>query len=205
MCIRDRENIQRVKEYLSRKDWDSIDAYIAEFQAFLRAHRYEQRKVKELLINFFLLVQSEMIGQISADNALLYTNDKIYARIMGCSTLKELESFMNDYITHLKDYCRQMTRDRYSRPISETIEYINRYFNQDITLTTISEKINKMCIRDRSMNIPGFRMGKAPRKVIEQFYGPAIFYEEAFKEVYPDAYEKAIEDNDLQPVDYRCV
>ncbi|WP_138295646.1 response regulator [Clostridium sp. BSD2780061688st1 E8] len=138
----ERENIQRVKEYLSRKDWDSIDAYIAEFQAFLRAHRYEERKVKELLINFFLLVQSEMIGQISADNALLYTNDKIYARIMGCSTLKELESFMNDYITHLKDYCRQMTRDRYSRPISETIEYINRYFNQDITLTTISEKIN---------------------------------------------------------------
>lgn len=54
----------------------------------------------------------------------------------------------------------------------------------------------------KSMNIPGFRKGKAPRKVIEQFYGPAIFYEEAFKEVYPDAYEKAIEDNDLQPVDY---
>lgn len=42
------------------------------------------------------------------------------------------------------------------------------------------------------MSIPGFRKGKVPRKMIEQMYGPAVFYEDAANELIPDAYEKAL-------------
>lgn len=44
------------------------------------------------------------------------------------------------------------------------------------------------------MSIPGFRKGKVPRKMIEQMYGPAVFYEDAANELIPDAYEKALEE-----------
>jgi len=50
------------------------------------------------------------------------------------------------------------------------------------------------------ITIQGFRKGKAPRKIIERFYGKDIFYEEAVKYLLPGAYEKALEEHDLEPV-----
>ncbi len=44
------------------------------------------------------------------------------------------------------------------------------------------------------ISIPGFRKGKAPRKMIEQMYGREVFYEDAANELIPDAYEKALEE-----------
>ena len=50
------------------------------------------------------------------------------------------------------------------------------------------------------INIQGFRRGKAPRQIIERYYGKEIFYEDAINIVLPNAYDKAIEENDIQPV-----
>ncbi len=44
------------------------------------------------------------------------------------------------------------------------------------------------------ISIPGFRKGKAPRKMIERMYGKEVFYEDAANILIPDAYEKALED-----------
>lgn len=44
------------------------------------------------------------------------------------------------------------------------------------------------------INIPGFRKGKAPRKMIEQMYGKEIFYEDAANDLILDAYDKAVEE-----------
>ena len=52
----------------------------------------------------------------------------------------------------------------------------------------------------KSIALPGFRKGKAPRKFIEKYYGEAVFYEDAINFVCPDAYDKAIEENKISPV-----
>ncbi len=44
------------------------------------------------------------------------------------------------------------------------------------------------------IQIPGFRKGKVPRKMIEQMYGKSFFYEDAANALIPDAYEKAVEE-----------
>ena len=49
-------------------------------------------------------------------------------------------------------------------------------------------------------NIPGFRKGKAPMQIVEKYYGPEIFYEDAFNEVAQEALEEAVEENKLDVV-----
>ena len=50
------------------------------------------------------------------------------------------------------------------------------------------------------INVQGFRKGKAPRKIIEKYYGKEIFYEDAVNIVLPDAYDKAISENNIEAV-----
>ena len=49
-------------------------------------------------------------------------------------------------------------------------------------------------------NIPGFRKGKAPQNIVERYYGKEIFYEDAFNDLVPDEYEKALEENKIEAV-----
>ncbi len=51
------------------------------------------------------------------------------------------------------------------------------------------------------INIPGFRKGKAPRHLVEKYYGEAVFYEDAVNFVCPDAYEFAVKEADIDPVE----
>ncbi|AEF17854.1 MULTISPECIES: trigger factor [Thermoanaerobacterium] len=50
-------------------------------------------------------------------------------------------------------------------------------------------------------NIPGFRRGKAPRIIIERYYGEGVLYEDAIEHVFPDAYQEAIDTLKLEPID----
>ncbi len=50
-------------------------------------------------------------------------------------------------------------------------------------------------------NVPGFRKGKAPKKVIENMYGESTFYEEAFKLVWGGAYDAALSEHALTAID----
>ncbi len=51
-----------------------------------------------------------------------------------------------------------------------------------------------------SISIQGFRKGKAPRKLIEAQYGKAIFFDDAVNFVLPEAYEKALSENNIEVV-----
>ncbi len=51
------------------------------------------------------------------------------------------------------------------------------------------------------INIQGFRKGKAPRSIIEKFYGEGVFYEDALNILYPEAVEAAIEEAGIRFVD----
>ena len=53
----------------------------------------------------------------------------------------------------------------------------------------------------KRINVPGFRKGKAPRRMIETLYGESIFYDDAFEIIFPDVYRAAVEEYDLKPVD----
>ena len=44
----------------------------------------------------------------------------------------------------------------------------------------------------KNIQIPGFRKGKAPRKVIESMYGIHVFYEDGLEEIFPEVYEEAV-------------
>lgn len=61
--------------------------------------------------------------------------------------------------------------------------------------------VQKAYLKQRGkIMVPGFRKGKAPRKVIEGMYGSGVFYEDAINEIYPQAYADAVEQEKLDAV-----
>ena len=52
----------------------------------------------------------------------------------------------------------------------------------------------------KNITVPGFRKGKAPRKMIEKLYGEGVFFEDAFNIIYPDAMDMAVEKAGIDPV-----
>lgn len=53
----------------------------------------------------------------------------------------------------------------------------------------------------KRIQVPGFRRGKAPRKMIEKMYGEGVFYEEAVNNTFPAAYQAAVQETGIEPVD----
>lgn len=70
--------------------------------------------------------------------------------------------------------------------------------DQDAFQKAVSDAFRKNAKR---INVPGFRKGKAPRHIIEQYYGEGVFYEDAVNAVYPSAYEDAVKEAGIDPVD----
>ncbi|MDO5707975.1 MAG: trigger factor [Andreesenia angusta] len=72
----------------------------------------------------------------------------------------------------------------------------------EIPSEEFEKALNQAYIKNRGkFNIPGFRKGKAPRKIIEINYGKGIFIEEAVNSIFPSKYSEAIEKHNLEPVD----
>ena len=75
----------------------------------------------------------------------------------------------------------------------------------DITVSVSPEEFEAALVKvfnknRKSIQIPGFRKGKAPRKIVEAMYGESVFYEDAINEVAPDAYFFAVKEKELKVV-----
>ena len=75
----------------------------------------------------------------------------------------------------------------------------------EITVEVSAEEfdaaVNKAYLKNRSrISIPGFRKGKAPRKIIENMYGASVFYEDALDELYTEAFAFSVLNQDLNIV-----
>ncbi len=79
-----------------------------------------------------------------------------------------------------------------------TIKSTERNANEVTVVVEIDKElmesgVNKAYMKARkSIQIPGFRRGKAPRKRIEAMYGAHVFYEDGLDEIFPEIYEEAI-------------
>ena len=61
--------------------------------------------------------------------------------------------------------------------------------------------VSKAYLKTRkNIAIPGFRKGKAPRKMIEAMYGAHVFYEDGLEEIFPEVYKFAVVDQDVKAV-----
>ena len=61
--------------------------------------------------------------------------------------------------------------------------------------------VNKAYLKARkSIMIPGFRKGKAPRKMIEAMYGAHVFYEDGLEEIFPEVYQFAVIDQEVKAI-----
>ncbi len=71
----------------------------------------------------------------------------------------------------------------------------------EVPAEDFEKAVNKVYLKNRSkINISGFRKGKAPRSVVEKYYGKNVFYEDAVNMVLPDAYETAVKESELDIV-----
>ena len=75
-------------------------------------------------------------------------------------------------------------------------------FTVEVSQDKFEEALQKAYLKNKvKFAIPGFRKGKVPRKIIELNYGEGIFYEDAINIILPEAYEGALDELKLEPVD----
>ena len=75
----------------------------------------------------------------------------------------------------------------------------------EITVSVTPEEFEAALVKvfnknKKSIQIPGFRKGKAPRKIVEAMYGESVFYEDAINEVAPEAYFFSVKEKELKVV-----
>ena len=74
-----------------------------------------------------------------------------------------------------------------------------------LTFKVEAEKFNeaiKKVYKENSkyFQVPGFRKGKAPFAIVEKYYGIDMFYQDAFNDLVPPIYEKALEENNIDAI-----
>ena len=86
------------------------------------------------------------------------------------------------------------------------VKNVERNGNQATIVVEIDKElmetgVNKAYMKARkSIMIPGFRKGKAPRKMIEAMYGAHVFYEDGLEEIFPKVYDFAIAGQDFKAI-----
>ena len=86
------------------------------------------------------------------------------------------------------------------------VKNIEKNGNQATIVVEIEKELmdkgaNKAYLKARkNIMIPGFRKGKAPRKMIEAMYGAHVFYEDGLEEIFPEVYEFAVVNQDVKAV-----
>ena len=86
------------------------------------------------------------------------------------------------------------------------VKSVERNGNQATVVVEIDKElmesgVNKAYMKARkNIMIPGFRKGKAPRKMIEAMYGAHVFYEDGLEEIFPQVYDFAIASQDFKAI-----
>ena len=76
----------------------------------------------------------------------------------------------------------------------------------EVTAAEFDAAIEQVYRKNKSaIALPGFRKGKAPRKLVEQMYGSDVFYEDAVNDLYPVALADAVKESGLDMVGYPSV
>jgi trigger factor len=72
----------------------------------------------------------------------------------------------------------------------------------EVDAAKFEEGMQKSYLKNVSkFSVPGFRKGKAPRNIVERYYGEQALYDDAINIVCSEAYDNAIEENNIHPVD----
>lgn len=98
-------------------------------------------------------------------------------------------------------FCVGKKREDYKLAKLENVDVNKVKVTIEVSAEEFASACQKAYIKSKSkFAVQGFRKGKVPKAVVEQFYGEGIFYEDAFEIVFPDSYKAAVDELGIVPV-----
>lgn len=104
----------------------------------------------------------------------------------------------------MKEYDR--INGQHWEDIKMNVKSIEKNGNQATIIVEIDKELMETGVQKaylkarKNILIPGFRKGKAPRKIIESMYGSHVFFEDGLEEIFPEVYEEAVKKQDVKAV-----
>lgn len=135
-------NTRLLKEQLEKENWNWISEYFAKVTGEFEQKRYPPDFVRKAIADILLIIQSLLIEMVDNPWENAYSNEIIFNRVMGMETVQAMNEFIKEYLSYINAYLQKAKNEKYSNIVSKAIENIVNDYDKEISLVSISEKIN---------------------------------------------------------------
>lgn len=133
---------ESILEHIERKDWDKALEDMDKYIHTIEERRLNEKDSKKLVTDLIILVSAHTAEFFKLRNIDDLSNQNIFEIINKMDLLSEVKIFASRYVQQCRKAVGSLNSSQYNSLVLETIEYVDKHFDEEISLADIALRIN---------------------------------------------------------------